>query len=142
MSVCTLTFVAQGVIRDAETNNVSAFQILEQLNSAAFPIFFHEVGFIAFLKKDPDGGDVEPLKFSVKNNKDVIHEMEVEANYRGLGKTRIVVSISGLVIPNPGTLQFSLSSGEHIVSNYVVDVISHVKPKIELKEGMQEQAHG
>jgi hypothetical protein len=43
-----LTLCAEGVVIDRETNNVSVFNILEQLSSPGFPLFIQKLFFFIF----------------------------------------------------------------------------------------------
>ena len=44
-----LLLCAQGVVRDADSNNVSAFNILESIQAAGFPMFIQQLDILALL---------------------------------------------------------------------------------------------
>ena len=49
---CTLAVVAESVVRDAQSNNVSVFNILETFAAAGFPAIFPRLAILFMLTRE------------------------------------------------------------------------------------------
>jgi len=119
---CILSFSAEGIVRDVDTNNISAYNILEQLNSPGFPLFKQQVHYFAFLSRE----DAEPsnydLNLVVSNNDQTLLEVPLTADFQDQLRNRQIVRIGGIAIPSPGQLIFRLLHGEQELSVYSVQI--------------------
>jgi len=117
-----ICLAAQGIVRDAETNNISAFSILEQLNPAGFPAFVATMGFLVIWRKaegDPEQYDGE---FRIHNNATELLRQPIRIDFEGSPSHRSIVGMGGLVLQEPGTLRFSIWVGGNELAHYEVKV--------------------
>lgn len=115
-------FAAKGVIRDANTNNISAFSILESLQGETLPFFIQELGVFAMWRRDAgDPGSYE-LQFVVRNNEELYNSMTVGINFDRALAHRTTVNVGGIVVREAGKLSFEFRLGDEVLASYVMDV--------------------
>ncbi|MEW5844393.1 MAG: hypothetical protein AB1775_14130 [Bacteroidota bacterium] len=103
-----LCLIAEGVIRDAVSNNISIYNILEGITAQGFPFFFQHLDFLVLWEKE----EVDPVIYEgsllVKNNDDILISDKFKIDFEKKQKNRSIVNINGLLVKKPGTLTASL----------------------------------
>ena len=117
-----ICFAAVAVIRDAETNNISAFNILEVVGAAGLPFLIQNVSFFVLWQREPQEPAQTEGRFSLSIGDQVLHEMTVRVDFQGGLKNRSIVNLNGLVVPNAGPLRFRFQLENQAVAEYIVDV--------------------
>ena len=118
-----LMLCAEGVVRDAETNNVSVFNILEQISSQTFPMLVQKVAVLNILSKDNEDKDEFELFLRFVCNQDELMKKPFRVMFGNKQRTRSVFQINGLVIPEPGKFEFQLLDKEdNVISRYDIHV--------------------
>jgi len=125
-----LCFVSEGLVRDAQSNNISAFNILERYSSPAFPLFIPKIFFFALLERNNTEGSDFELRLQILNNGERLNEVTLTANFQTSLLNRQLVSIGGLAIPNPGRLIFNLSRDEELLGSYSIEIVRTGTPEI------------
>jgi hypothetical protein len=100
--------VATHVIRDADTNNLSAIQILDELHPGGFPTYVPFLTVVFVLRKQPN--DPDNYNFTLRGSigDAVLADQAMEANFQGKLRTRLIFAFAGFPLPKPGTLVFTL----------------------------------
>jgi hypothetical protein len=117
MIKCQLALLAKGVIRDADTNAISIYHIIEEVKAASFPVFFPEVAFFAYLVREDGDPSVLELQGRISVDDAVIVDAPMKADFQGLRGNRQIFRIGGLPVPKPGMLVaelFNKENGESI----------------------------
>ncbi|MEW6379010.1 MAG: hypothetical protein AB1611_05320 [bacterium] len=129
---CIISFCAEAVIIDSRTNNVSAFNLLEELHSPSFPVFIPRILFFALLERDDSDLNRYDLTLKVNNNEQLLLEVPTSADFQDPNKTRnrLIIEIGGLAIPSAGELGFTLIHAEQTVCSYSVKVMQIGKPQV------------
>jgi hypothetical protein len=118
----TVCLVAGAVVRDAESNRISVFSILEQIASEGFPVLVPELGVLALWHKESaDPNEIE-LHFRIKNNEVEVFSSPVTLNFSESDVNRTIVSIRSLLIATPGPLTFEFVRNEDVIGSYEVIV--------------------
>ena len=128
---CIMSFAAQGIIRDAQTNNISAFNILETLSSPGFPLFIQKIFFFSLLVKENDTENLFDLNLIVKNNEQNLLETPIKADFQDQMRNRQIIEIGGMPIPAPGILSFHLMKESTELCSYSIEIQQVGKPRIE-----------
>lgn len=131
----SLMLCAEGVIRDAETNNISVFKIFENITPEALPLLIPRFMVLAFLQRD----DSDPLKIKctlrITLNEEKILEQALNINFQGKKRNRTIINIGGLPILKQGILGTSLWLDDDMLNQYKVVVQEPRKPKVETQQG-------
>jgi hypothetical protein len=114
---------AQSSAVDAQTNRLSLFHILEQMQAAALPasLSLVLVGIFAKEAGDPDDHSVQVRAWMGDT---ILLESSVAFSFRANTRERIVAAINGLGIPAHGTLSlgFFSSAGQQLGDSWDVVV--------------------
>lgn len=128
---CILSFVAEGIIRDATVNNISAYNILERFSSPGFPFLIPKLFFFSLLEKESEPENKFSYNLLVKNNEQVLIEIPIESDFQDKNRNRQIVEIGGLVVPAPGKVDFTLYEGSKILCSYSIEIVKIGLPKVD-----------
>jgi hypothetical protein len=105
---CKLCVLAENVVQDSQTNNISVFGIFEEIVPQGFPFFLTKIAFFALWERDSTDSETYVAEFSVTLNDQRLHTASININFTGARRHRSIVNIQGFVIPQPGQLVFTL----------------------------------
>jgi hypothetical protein len=117
-----LCFAAEGVVRDAESNLISAFNLFEGLSAAGVPFFMQKVSFFAMWQRSEDDAERYQGQFTLALNETNLAQQEVLVEFGRELRTRTIVIVAGLVVPGPGSLRFRFDLQGGPRAEYVVFV--------------------
>ncbi len=121
---------AESVVRDAETNSISVFNILEDIAASVFPLFLQKLVFFALLERDEEDPAEYDLRFVVEHPSQDLFNASFHIDFQGRLRTRAIVNLQGLVIPAPGPITFRLRSESDELASYTIGVTTLAKPRI------------
>lgn len=107
MLKCPLSAVAEGAAIDARSNALSIFAVVEEIQAQGFPLFLPKLVFVTLWHREPDDADRYPVEFIVTENEKELLRSPGELNFRGKTRNRQIITIGGLVIPEPGVVRFT-----------------------------------
>jgi hypothetical protein len=119
MITSSLMLCADRVIRDAETNNISAIGILEEITPEGLPLFIPRVMIFALLHRDKeeDPSQIEcTLRIIIGDNK--LLERKLVVDFKDTGRNRTIINVGGLVISTNGMLEVSLFLEERLLNQF------------------------
>ena len=117
-----LCLVAEGVVRDAETNSVSVYNILEGIAANGFPILVQRMAFLALFERDESEPEAHTGQFTVSLGDNQLLTGEQHIHFRGKLRTRSIVRIQGILFPSPGEATFALAVAADVRASFVVRV--------------------
>jgi hypothetical protein len=103
---------AEGVIRDVETNNFSAFNILEELRPEGFPAFLPKISFLSTWERNLEDPREYDMEFTLKLDEEMLTEQPITMNFGDSTKHRQTINMQGLLIPRVGNLVFKLRTAD------------------------------
>lgn len=116
-------FAAEGVIRDFETNTISAYKILEGVGAAGFPFFLPHVSLFVLWERDPGDPEQYTGRFSAIIGGQRLLEVPMPTvAFQGTPRARSIFNLNGIVIPAPGNLEFHVVVDEGPEVRYVVEI--------------------
>jgi len=131
----SLMLCAEGIIRDAETNNISVFKIFENIIPEGLPLFFPRFMVLVFLdREDKDPSEIK-CTLRIKLNQENLVEKVVSISFQNKKRNRIIANIGGLPIEKQGTLETSLWLGDKMLNKYKVVINEPRKTTVETKQG-------
>lgn len=126
-----LMLCADGVVIDRLNNNVSVFNIFEEITPAGLPLAIPRFVVLAILERDT--GDPAKLDCSIKvtlKDQSII-DQTVPVDFQDKLRNHSVFTMVGMPIPDSGTLQTSIWYGEQKLGQYDVKVNPPPKPHVE-----------
>ncbi len=122
---------AQSISIDSQTNNISLFNIIEEINVSSFPIVINNFVVFSFIIREESEPNSISCRLKLILGNELISEIPFELNFQSQNKVRSVVNIMGFIIPTPGLLKVSLNSGEDDLSSWFIDVKSVGQPHVQ-----------
>ncbi len=129
-----LLLCAEGAVVDKMTNNVSAFNILEQLNFRSLPVIIPRMVILNVLEREKDDPVVWKGKLRIELSGTVLLDQPLEHNFGDLARSRNLLTLGGLPITQPGVLETSLLEGEAKIITYKIDIT--MPPKVEVSQSL------
>jgi hypothetical protein len=117
-----ICFAALAVVRDAETNSMSVFNILEGVTAVGIPLLIQNMSFfVLWQREEADERRIEGT-FTAAIGDQELSQVRVDLDFGENIRNRTVVNLNGLVIPRPGTLRFRIVLTNNVEATYTVDV--------------------
>ena len=118
-----ICFVALAVVRDAETNAISAFNILEGIGAAGFPFLIQNASFFILWERDRTDPARTEASFTVRvGERDVVAAQQIVMNFEQGLRHRTIANLNGLVVPTPGSLRFRVAPQAGTAAEYAIEV--------------------
>jgi hypothetical protein len=110
-SVC-----AQSIAIDQLTSRLSIFNVLDQINLPAFPVFIPELTFVALVRREQERDDEQfKCHLTVTQQGRQAAEADSPIGFFNASVARLIFNFSGLAIHTPGEISFNLTlPGEEI----------------------------
>ena len=119
----TLMLCAEGVVRDAESNTVSVYNIFEEIRSATFPVIIPKMFILLITQRDPTQDPPAPAaSIRIQLDNDLLDETDMEVNFQDKSRNRFILGVGGLAITRPGTLRFIANLANARMAEYTVTV--------------------
>ena len=128
-----LCLIAENVIRDADTNYLSIYKIIEGITAIAFPAIIQQVSFLVIWEREEIDSSTTHGFFALKIVDDTVLTQRVEIDFLDKMIHRSIVKVNGIVLPKPGKLDFELRLSDGTVANYSIniDINTEIKSTIE-----------
>ena len=117
-----LCFVAVAVIRDAESNSISAFSILDGIVPVSLPLLLQNLSFLAIWRREQQDPVDMGATFTVSLNGNPFVTQGMSVNFGSSLRHRTIANLQGMVVAGSGTLRFSLRLDNDVSAEYVVDI--------------------
>ena len=130
-----LMVCASHIVRDADTNTLSIFNVFEGLAVQGFPFLIQQFAAAVVLRRDPATDAAEHNgRFEVRLGDLVLAATDLAVNFQDKRHTRQLLRINGLVIPAAGTLDVRFTMGA-LSSVYTVDIEALTPAQLQLLGG-------
>lgn len=116
-----LCLVAKGISIDQTTSETSAWGIVQRIETQAYPLFIQELAFFSVQERSPDEPAVHECIFTITLDGETLVQKATRLNFRDNTLNRNTMRISGMIIPRPGSLKFSLTAGGEEFCAYTVE---------------------
>jgi len=129
-----MCFAAEAVVRDAVTNSISVFNLLDDIAAAGAPFFMQKVAFVALWRRATEDPDRVAGRFSVVMNERNLFAQPIEVDFAGRPQARTMVNLGGLVVPGPGTVRFRIdletgARAEYEINVQITPVVAQAQPR-------------
>lgn len=131
-----LTICSEGIVLDRRSNNITVYNILEEIRSVGFPLLIQRLFFYSSIaREDKDKKETYNLHFEVSIDGEEIFTKGIPINFNKKPRTRTIIEIDGLAIHKTGNLCLKLSYESKKLGEYCVMVKAVDKPNIKVSFG-------
>jgi hypothetical protein len=117
-----LCFAAAAIIRDGESNIISAFNVFEGLVPTGLPLFLQQVSCFALWQRDDGDPQQVSGNFTATLDGDTLANARILVDFAGLRRSRSIVNMQGFVVPRSGVLQFRFVLETGATAEYSLDI--------------------
>src|SRR5258708_4863406 len=103
-----LAVCAESVVRDAERNNISVFNIFEEFSVAEFPAILAKFSTLFILERTEQDPDRVEAAISITLDAEEIGHASMRGDFEGKLRTRLILVAQGLPVEKPGILTTTL----------------------------------
>lgn len=117
-----LCVCAESAVRDAESDSISVFNIIEGYSSDDFPVVIPKLSCVFMVERedgDPNHLDCS-LVFSIDDEE--INRSPTSIDFQGKEVARLVAQVRGAMIPRPGTFKACLRMEDGTEGAWTMDV--------------------
>ena len=129
-----LMLCAESIVVDARTNNVSVFNIMDELSAESFPIFLQRFTVLTVLERDDDNDSTIECFLRITLADEEILNQAFDINFQDKKRTRNIVTLGGMTVLRPGTLEVSFWLGEERLGQYQIVVNAPREPSVETRQ--------
>jgi len=121
---------ADALIRDAESNNMSAITIYEELTPIGLPLFLPRLSILSVYEREE--GDLAEVIYDlrVKLDEEILLTQQIPVNFQGKFRFRNLMVLAGLPVAHPGKLIIQISNGEDTMGEYSITINQPVAPRV------------
>ena len=116
------TVLAEGISIDQKTNNMSIFNLFEDIGTIQLPMIVPKIIFVCSLAKeiaDPDDLDVE-IRFILNGN--ITLRQNTRITFTGKPKTRLIAELLGTEIREAGTFRVEALAAGNILGGSSLNI--------------------
>ena len=114
-------FVAEGVIIDRDTNQISAFGLLDNLQSDTYPKSVQKLAFFCLWTRTSGDPERVTCKFSVTQNQRDIARQDIDIDFQGHLYNRCNIRLERFALNEPGTVVFRLAIPGHDTAEWTME---------------------
>jgi hypothetical protein len=122
MIIPKVCFAALALVRDAETNSMSVFNILENVTAVGMPVLIQNMAFFVLWQREEADERRVGGTFTAAIGDLELTQTHVDLDFGANIRNRTLVNLNGLVIPRPGALRFRIVLTNDVEASYTVDI--------------------
>jgi hypothetical protein len=108
---------AETCVLDQLTNRASLFNLLEEIVTPTFPVALYSAAIFSLWERDESEPDAE-ARLTVKLNTHELMQAPMALAFQGKLRCRVLLTVHGLVVSEPGNLVFEVASGGSVVGTW------------------------
>lgn len=112
--------IADSVIIDQSTNQVSIINLVEQLHPAGYPLVVPRITVFAMFERLQDDDSTAEARVRILMDKDTLYDDNLEVDFGDSLLQRSLLQFQGFLLPSAGDLLVRVGVGRNSVKSYVV----------------------
>ena len=109
---------AAGSSVDHKTNELSLFQVLDEIGAQAFPIRLPSLSVAALFERAADEAPAQGYVMTVSLDAALIASFALQVDFAGARRNRSVNTVKGLAIPAPGLVAVRLAQKSEVLAEW------------------------
>lgn len=132
-----IALCAESIVRDIESNQLSAFNILDQIVASSFPFVFPKLTVVGVFEREENDLMSFDIELDVSHNKTSLFNTSTMLDFQDKLTHRYIFALLGVVIIAPGQLVFTFKHERRKLGSYILR-IDAIKPQF--KESHSEKS--
>jgi hypothetical protein len=116
-------FVAEGVITDRDTDRISAFALLDDVQAASYPLLIQKLAFFCLWGRTSTDPQRLTCEFSITLTAQDIVRHGLDIDFQQYLHNRCVIRLDGFTLKEPGVVVFRLAIPDHDIAEWTLEVV-------------------
>jgi hypothetical protein len=121
------TLCAEGIVRSADDDSITIYNVLEAIQPAGFPIMVQHFFFLSVLEKTPDEPERVECTVRLTLGDQELLNRPLTLDFQGRKMCRSINKFQGLFLPGPGQLTASVYQNDTLLSSYTVHILDAIQ---------------
>ncbi len=113
-----LMLAAENVIVDKRTEQVSCINVLREVRNTRYPAMLPSVALLSFWVKEDGDDDEVTLELVLRQGGQESAPEKIPVRFNGREKSHAVLNVDGLIIAEPGDLDFVFKQGDREIVSW------------------------
>ena len=113
-------FVAEGVTIDRDTNQVSAHNLIEDIEASSYPLLIQKLAFFCLWERARDDPAQCRSEFSITLDGEDLLRQPIDIDFGQFLRNRCTSRLEGFTLAKPGTIVFRLAIPDHDAAEWSV----------------------
>lgn len=118
----SLFTVADNVLIDARSNRPSIINICDEIHSSQFPFATHGMTIVAGLELESDENPEKNCRLEIFCGDSMILQGSVPVDFAGLRRTRAMVEINAIPVPEKADLHFRFFDEDNHIATWAIEI--------------------
>jgi hypothetical protein len=125
---------SEGVALDRQSNNVTVYNVIEEITSVGFPLLIPKLFLLASFAREGGDPDEAQIRIRVTAGETEVFNQAMSIRFQGKSRTRVIIQLAGTTVPGVGSLCFEILAGDKKLTEYLIDVKAAEKPEMKVVE--------
>ncbi|MBZ5552033.1 MAG: hypothetical protein LAO21_04885 [Acidobacteriia bacterium] len=134
MISCRLALCAESVVKDADTNSISVFNIFEEMVPSGFPFALPKMNCLFFTEFHGEQGQIVPASLRITWGETELFKRPIQIDFRENFTSRLIFHFHGMPIQGPGTVRVALIHEDQDIGGWSFEIREAPQPEAETKE--------
>lgn len=117
-----LFICADNILRDSQTNTMTIISVIEEIHPDIYPVLIPRLAILLILERDPEDANNPDVRLLITQGDKEIFNDSMNVDFQGKPRTRSIVMIGGMALPQPGDLRLQAIYEDRILGNYVIEI--------------------
>lgn len=113
-------FAAEGIATDRDTNQVSAYSLVEHVEAPSYPVVVQKIGFFCLWERTLADPAQCRAEFSITLDGEDLMRRQVDIDFGTFLSSRCTIRIDGFALKQPGAIVFRISIPGHETAAWAV----------------------
>ncbi|WP_176331639.1 DUF6941 family protein [Burkholderia vietnamiensis] len=124
----TFSAIADTVIRDADRNSLTLFDLLDGIELSVFPVALPRLSACFVVEREEGDADIEAATMRLKSGA-VNNSFPISVEFHGKRRTRVIARVEGYVVFQPGIITAELEKDGTVIGSYSFEVTASLTPQ-------------
>jgi hypothetical protein len=114
---------SEGIIRDGDSNQITLYNLVEEINAISFPVFIHKFSIFLLVEKEESDPENSNIILKILNNERELFTQSIKTDFKGKKRMRTNIHLGGLAVFEVGDIIIQFNYNESFFCDYKIPAI-------------------
>lgn len=121
---------------DVGTNRLSVFNVQEEINAVAFPIFLPSLTLTMLIEREESESSTSTIQIIANLNGQPVFNIPFQVDFQGHLRSRAIGQLQGVPLIAPGDLDIQVSEGSTVMTQWAIKVNLVGEPQLQSRQSV------